>query len=573
MLAAEFKSFPSVDPGADVPCSSALRSALESLELRYRVIQRPVSDELYEAAFAQFNKIRQIHPKSPYGEKSLFNLAINFYHQQDYQKMRIVLREYLKVFDNPSYRYYRQACFWVGWAMEHEKNYRDAADYYRRAAEERIVVYRPIEGQPPLSKEKLKGQLSYDLAFALMEPVTGEFADAKLSDVVDFVHLNTQVEVQLDPTAQTIETVIQRKRFEQVPAWEVLYDVLSNLGLTFRVENVDEEISHKAYFRLASAYEKDNLMPQALENCRTLLSRYPQTTRRSDTYRLMIDIYKGLKDYGNVLATLEQYKASAGDEFENYMLDFEIGRIFFDMANYEKAVESFRAALAAAKSPRDRVAIREGYAKALYRDGKLEEALAQFETLAKEETEPLREFVANQMIFLLRYELGKVLEREYPEDFLRYIQNYERLSQEDRDKLTRSQFAKATWIYYVLGLIDLKKDRRDAALNKLNAVTTSPDEFLAADAAYRVGLAHMQHREFKEAREAFEHLLFSMSSAESSVRATYALGICLEKLGSQEAAVARYQQLVERYPQSPYVEKIQENPLYQQSGGREEPNP
>ena len=40
---------------------------------------------------------------------------------------------------------------------------------------------------------------------------------------------------------------------------------------------------------------------------------------------------------------------------------------------------------------------------------------------------------------------------------------YERLSEEDRNKLSRSQFAKATWIYYVLGLIDLKKNRRDAA--------------------------------------------------------------------------------------------------------------
>jgi tetratricopeptide (TPR) repeat protein len=573
MLAAEYKSFPGVDPRSDVRCAQTLRSVLEPLELRYRIIERRVADELYEAAFAQFNKIRQINPKSQYGEKSLFNLAINFYQQQDYQKMRIVLREYLKVFDSPDYRHYRPACFWVGWALEQEKNYRDAVEYYRRAAEERIVVYQPTEGETPPSKDELKGLLSYDLAFALMEPVKGQFSGASLSDVVDFIHLNTQVDLRLDPTAQTIEAVVHRKRFEKVPAWEVLHDVLSDLGLSFRVENVDKEIAQKAYYRLASTYEKDNLMRQALENCRTLLSRYPQTSRRSDTYRLMIDIHKGLKDYGNVLSTLEQYKASAGDELEKYMLDFEIGRIYFDMAAYAKAIESFRTALAAAKSASDRIAIRQGYAVALYRDGKLDEALSQFETLAKEETVPLRKFVADQMVFLLKYELGKVLEREYPEEFLRYIQKYERLSQEDRNKLSRSQFAKATWIYYVLGLIDLKKNRRDAALNKLNAVSTSPDDFLAADAAYRVGLVHMQGREFKEAREALEHLLFAMSSAESSVRATYALGICLEKLGKPKDALSRYQQLIERYPQSPYVAKIQQNPLYQKPENREQPKP
>ncbi len=571
VLATEYQSFPDVKSSKqEITCGAALTSVLQPLDLHYRIVRRKVADDLYEAAFEQFNKIRQINPKHEIGERSLFALAINFSQQRDYRKMKIVLREYLKVFDSPSFEHYRSACFWVGWAFENEKNYRDAVHFYSRAAEERLVVYKLADDQPTPSEDELNRQLSYDAQFALAERISGEFTDASLTDFVDYLQVNTRVDIQFDPSAQAIETTLNKTAFKGVPAWDVLFEGLRQTGCGLRVENSEPQIAERAYYRMAASYQKDNLMQQALENCRTLLSRYPDTDRRSDAFRLMIDIYKGLKDYGKVLAMLHEYKATAGSEIEEYQLDFEIGRIYFDMADYDKAAESFRQALAAAKVLDDRVAIRDGYAKALFRAGDLQNALAQFETLAKKETDPLRIFVAQQMSFLIKFSLDQVLEREYPEDHLRFIQTYERLPEADRKKLSRSQFARATWIYYVLAQIDIKKNRTDAAKVKLNAVTSSPDEFLAAAAAYELGMQFMKQKDFKSAREVFEHLLFAMNSAESAVRATYALGICLEKLDKPKQALSRYKQLVDRYPVSPYAEQAKQNALYRESVARAE---
>ena len=267
------------------------------------------------------------------------------------------------------------------------------------------------------------------------------------------------------------------------------------LGLTFRVENVNPETAERAYFRLASAYKKDNLMEQALENCRALLSRYPNTSRRRETQTLMLDIYKGLKDYRSVMATLDELKRTATDPDEKRRIEAEIGSILFDMADYAKAAQAFKDSLQAARENDERLALREGFARALFRDGKTADALAQFEMLAKEEANPLRQFVAGMMVFALKFSLDQAFEREFPEAALRYVQQYEALSETERGRLSQAEFVKATWIYYAMALIDLKKDRGAAALEKLKAVSTSPDDFLAGDAdrkSTRLNSSHSQ---------------------------------------------------------------------------------
>jgi len=134
-----------------------------------------------------------------------------------------------------------------------------------------------------------------------------------------------------------------------------------------------------------------------------------------------------------------------------------------------------------------------------------------------------------------------------------WIQKYEKLREVERDALSSAQFAKATWIYYVKALMDLRKGRIEEGMRKLNAVTTSPDDFLAADAAYTLGLLAMEKGDFDRARETFEYLLFATRSAESAVRATYALGRCYQALGRPEKAAERFAQLEQRYPLSPLV--------------------
>ena len=263
-----------------------------------------------------------------------------------------------------------------------------------------------------------------------------------------------------------------------------------------------------------------------------------------------------------MLATLEELKKSAGDEIEKYKFDFEIASIYFDMADYARAADTFRGALASTKRTQERLSIMDACAKALYRAGKQEEALAQYEALTKEETDPLRAFEDRLMVFSLRFELGKAEEREFPEDADRFLMQYEKLGDAGRGKVTPELYAKATWIYYVKAHIDLKKGRHADAVARLNAATRSPDDFLAADAAYELGRIAMISGDFPKAREMFEYLLFATKSPESAVRGTFALGQTLEAMNLRNEAIERYAQLITRYPISPFVEAIKKNPVY-----------
>lgn len=558
-LAVEYKQLPGIAVNANVRCGQALESVLQPLELKYRIVPRQIAADYYEAAKDQFNKIRQVNPKTTYGERSLFSLALNYYNQREYDKMKVILREYLKLFDNPSHDYYRQACFWVGWAFENEKRYREACDYYARATEERLVLYKPGQDEKPLLREQLRKQLSYDSQFALGERAKGILKDRSVAEFADFIRLNGRINIRLEPSAQTLDKRVNREEFKDIPVFDLLCETLEQLGLSFRVENMDPEIAERAYYRMASAYKKDNLMPQALENCNALLSRYPDTVRRHDTYKLMLDIYKGLKDYRNVIATLEELKKSSSDEVQKYEFDFETGSIYFDMAAYAKAAEMFKAALAGAKRDSDRRNIREAYGKALMRNGNLDEALVQYETLGQEEGEPLQEFVNKLIVFHLKHALSKADEKQFPEEAEKYIQGYQKLPDAKRNALSQEEFVKATWIYYVKAFVDLKNGRQAAAMEKLNAVITSPDDSLAADAAYQLGLLQMEQKQYAAARQMFEYLLFATRSPESAVRATYTLGTCLQKMGQADKAASRFAQVEERYPLSPYVALIRKD--------------
>jgi TolA-binding protein len=164
----------------------------------------------------------------------------------------------------------------------------------------------------------------------------------------------------------------------------------------------------------------------------------------------------------------------------------------------------------------------------------------------------------------LQLQLGKIEDHQFPNDALKFIHQYEQLTAAQRERLSPDQFARATWIYYVQALRDLDKGNTAPAMQKFDACLTSPDDFIAADAGYRLGQMHMQQGNFAKAREVFEYLLFATRSSESAVRATFALGQCLEKLDKPDEAVARYAQLIQRYPISPFVDRIKALPVYKQ---------
>lgn len=559
--AVEFQGIPGTNVNAEATCAEALANTLASLGLKYKIVPRELSADYYDAAKDQFSKIRQVNPRSKWAEKAMYQWWLNYYAQQDYPKMKVVLREYLKVFDNASYDHYRSACFWEGWTWEYEKNYSEACRCYARAAEERLVIIKP-PAMP--AREELKKQFSYDTLFAVSAPVSGVFTNSSVVGAIELVRVNTRVELRVEPGVAGLEAAFNPGEVRAVPALDLLCDALEPVGLSIRVENIDPDLAEKSYFRIMTCYKKDDLMPQALENATLLLARYPQSKRKKDTYQMMLDIYKGLKDYGNVLAVLGELAKNAADDSERFKFDYEKGSILFDMADYAQAAEIFKALLGKAAGV-ESVYAREAYAKSLMRMEKHSEALAQFQALLKEERDPLRLFIDKVLIFCLQLSLGGAEEKDFSAEWTQYSVQYGQLSDEARGRLTADEITRAMWIYFAQAMLDLRKGRLEDAKLKLNAVTTAPDDFLAADAGYRLGMIYLGEKQYTKARESFEYLLVFTKSAESAVRATYALARCLEAMGNSKAAAEKDAQLVARYPLSPFVALIKKNSASPQS--------
>ena len=245
VLAREFESVPGeAGKEKDLTAGDILRRTLAPMELTYRLTRRDLAAERFDQAKDCFNELRKFGSDTRYTEKALFTLATNFANQKDYEKMRLVLREYLKVFDSPVHPHFYDACFWLGWAFENERNYREAVRYYTRAAEESVVIFKREPGRELAPADELRARLSYETLYNLSLPASGQFEAIGLAGTFrDFVRFNTNLELKFDPSAQVIGQTITRPAFSGSSCFDLLYGVLEELGLDFRTENANPQMA------------------------------------------------------------------------------------------------------------------------------------------------------------------------------------------------------------------------------------------------------------------------------------------------------------------------------------------
>ena len=559
ILAAEYGDVPGQATHKSLSCGQTLAALLEPLGMRFKIVPRDRAREIFALAKDCYNDIRRIEPRSPSGEQSLFLLAMDFYRQNDHERMKIVLKEYLKLFDDPTNTYYHEACFWVGWVFENDKRLREACYWYNRAAAERLVVCKVRDGTPVPTIEQLRSQCSTDTLFALEERASVDFKDASLDPkVLEFVRLRSNVAIRADAGAvEPDATVKGRTAFDKMRVLEILHAVLAEMRLSFRTENVNPKVAPKAYYRLAASYKTDGLMEPALNACDILLRRFPTSPRRRDAFKLKLDICKGLKDYRTVLATMEQLRKELAGDVEAYQIDFEIAWIWFELCDYAKAKSTFRRSLAAAKGRAERAKIRDGYARVLFQSGEVNEALNQYRALLKPgaETEPLRKYVDRLMVWYLEQVTGADGPAALPADAAKLMRWYTDLTDKQRAALPPAILARATWVYYLVGRLDERRKNEAAALERFKASGNSPDDWLAAESLYRAGMIHVRAGRLREAVDALQYLLISTQSTESQVRAIYALAECHRALGDEANAAMRINQILKRFPDSPYAAK------------------
>lgn len=565
VLSREFRSIPGVADGQSVTCREALQKVLEGVGMRFMPVRRDRSREMIQASNECFDELRRFGADSVYAEDAMFNIAVNLYVIKEYPKMKLILREYLKTYDGPAFVHYYDACFWLGRLFEIDRNYRDAVKYYTMASDEQVVIYRPGTNAVIPTLDDIKARLSYETLYNLSRKASGSFKDAGFEvGFLGFIRFHTNVGIVLDPSAKGIDIPINRDSFLGVPCIELLHDALVALSLDLRTENGDKDVAEKAYYRLAVVFKDDNLMREALENVNTLLTRFPKGQRVVDALKLKLDIYKGLRDYSNVLATLEQLKTAAAGKVEPFVLDYEMGRVYFDLCAYTNARACFARALTGTQDPEQWLRIREALAQTCMRiDGEGIEALSLYRNISQYETSPVRQSVNAMMIYFLEYATSNPRQRKpLPPQEDEFIRSYEGATEAQRAEMGQNELARATWIYYSLALQDLMETNIVDALTKLNAASASPDPFLSGEALYQIGMIHQGQKDYRQARDAFLQLLFITKAVEPSVKATYELGRCLSALGDTDGAFKRFEEVVRRYPISPYAAKILEEPVY-----------
>jgi len=566
LLAREFETPPAGPDdarGGEVTCGEVLRRTLAPVGLTFRLTARDRSAELFEEAKECFNEVRKFGRETEYTERALFTLATNFSFRKDWEKMRLVLREYLKVFDHAGFPNYHAANFWLGWAFENQRKYREAARYYTRAAEETVLVFKSAPGEELAPAGEVRARLGYDTLYHLSLPAEGAFEEAPLTGrFSDFIRFNTNIALKFDPAVQAMDATVSRARFKRLSCFDLLYGVMAEHGLDLRSENADPDIAERAYYRLAAVQKQQNALHDALDSITLLLERFPGTERKVDALKMRLDIYKGLKDYGRVLDAIAELRAASEGTVGAYKFDYELGRVWFDMCDFGKAVEAYAMALSGARARRERLAIREAYAQALSRvDGAEAEAQTQFEALLKEETGPLRSSIARLMVRYLRFRQGETKVKPLAPEEEKFIALYEATPDDEFDTLSRNEYACATWIYYLTGLRDAAESRHAAALTKFEAAGKSPDDYLAGEALLQAGLLHLRAGDVEAARATFQHLLFATRSVPAAVRATYYLAECHKKEGDEDDARRRFAELVRKFPISPYARRALEDPL------------
>lgn len=548
-------------------CAEVLTAVLPGLGLKATLQRQDVAAELYEQAKDCFNKVRKIDPKSNHGERALFSVALNYFSLKDYQRMKVILREYVKVFDQPSFEYWHQANFWIGWCFENEKRYSDAVTYYARAAEERVVMVRAQSSERApqsatqsgtatspvlLDRAAVRAQMSYDTQFALGEMVSGEFKEASAEQCADFLRSNSHLNIVVDPSVTANWQAMNKPAFKQ-SGFELLCEILDTQGLALKVENIEPDIAQRAFYRMASVYRSDGLLPQALESAQLLLRRYPATERRRETQSLMLQIYRGLKRYVEVIATLDLLASEAKDPEEKRRIQIEVAWIHFDMADYTGAVERLKPLLTGARQGEESLRLSDAYARALLRAGRPAQAADEYDFLAKESPLAADRTIAGIQAWACRQISGKT--SAFPSVEQTFLDRYGRLSDAERKALAREDHIRATWNYWALAQVDVQKERWDKAQERLQACVNAPDDALAADALVQYGRILKHLKEWKKAQENFEYVLVFTTTAESAVRSTYHLGECLDALERPASAKERYLQVINRFPLSPYAER------------------
>jgi len=112
---------------------------------------------------------------------------------------------------------------------------------------------------------------------------------------------------------------------------------------------------------------------------------------------------------------------------------------------------------------------------------------------------------------------------------------------------------------YLLSQVNLQEeDWMDSIINLDRLVREYPDSQYLSEALYGLCFSYFKKDEYEKAIEVGERYLKDYSSLKYGDDILYTKAVCWEMLDNEEKAIFDYQNLMSKFPQSPYVAKAQE---------------
>lgn len=182
-----------------------------------------------------------------------------------------------------------------------------------------------------------------------------------------------------------------------------------------------------------------------------------------------------------------------------------------------------------------------GYAWALFRAGRTEEAAAAARAFAA--TAPPPDLEAG-----IRYLLGECA---------RAAQRYEEAAvhfSTVREKFATTPFADHAW-HKLAWTLYLQGNTGQAVAEVRALLDARPDSPVAGEAGYLLGILHVAGGNYEDARQEFRIVAEKYPDSPFAPDALFKAAECLEQLGMRDQAARQYEEFVRKYPDNPMVEQ------------------
>lgn len=302
--------------------------------------------------------------------------------------------------------------------------------------------------------------------------------------------------------------------------------------------------SEEAYFVLGNNYYNQKRYKEAIEEFDKILQFFPQSFLLSESNYWMGWSYFKLTNYKKA----SEYFNKVEEDKENINLGqrakFMVAESWYNIKDYQKAREAYKKFIE--MYPEGDFSVNAQYAIAwTYLENK------EYETSVEEFKKLINIYPDSKFTEEARFRVGK----NY---FLSGNKDMAKTELEKFINLYTGSSFRAEAMYLLSQIYLQEEDWMDNIINLERFVREYPDSQYLSEALYGLGLSYYKKDEYEKAIKVGEKYLKNYSSLEYGDDILYIKAICWEKLENREKAILDYQNLISKYPQSPYVEKAKE---------------